>query len=220
VVLIGNGTLGEIDDSRPLGGLLLVAAAVGLPVAVVVLLRRGIAAPAVAAAAAAAVLAVCALGREAQTEYLDLRYSTAAADYPVDEHPSIELGQGLGAAFDWARGEEDVRIAVSGSLAALFQYGLWGPDSSNEVRFLGERGERGTFTAISECPEYVAALNGEDFDYLVTSPGYEQDDPEANVAPVERDWISRAGAVERVAGGELVDVWRLDGPLDPTICAR
>jgi hypothetical protein len=36
---------------------------------------------------------------------------------------------------------------------------------------------------------------------------------------VQRDWISRAGSVQRVAGAGLVDVWRITGPLDPNACA-
>ena len=35
---------------------------------------------------------------------------------------------------------------------ALFQYGLWGRDSSNEVRYLGERGDRGAFDEIAAAP--------------------------------------------------------------------
>jgi hypothetical protein len=161
------------------------------------------------------------LGRGTQEDYLEQRYSTTAPDYPRAEHPSIELGHGLGAAYEWARDTSGVRIGLSGAEGALFQYGLWGGDSSNEVRFLGRRGDRGSFEAIAECPEYVAAINNGDFDYIVTTPGYDQDDPEAATVPVERAWLAAAGArAERIAGGELVDVWSLDGPLDPAICAR
>ena len=40
-----------------------------------------------------------------------------------------------------------------------------------------------------------------------------------DTAPIQRDWISRAGNVERVAGANLVDVWKVTGPLDPLACA-
>jgi hypothetical protein len=65
----------------------------------------------------------------------------------------------------------------------------------------------------------LAAINDGDFDYLVTTPDYDQDHPEASTVPAQRAWLSSASAAERVASGELVDVWRLDGPLDPSICA-
>ena len=32
-------------------------------------------------------------------------------------------------------------------------------------------------------------------------------------------WISRSSNVTRVAGANLVDVWKITGPLDPLACA-
>ena len=54
---------------------------------------------------------------------------------------------------------------------------------------------------------------------MVTTPTYHQDDPAADTAPVQRDWISRAGNVQHVAGAGLVDIWKITGPLDPLACA-
>jgi hypothetical protein len=219
VILIGNDTLGQIDLGRLPGSLLLALALVGLPVAIVLVSRRGVSAAVLTAAAIAAAVALAAAGRGAETHYLKLRYSTASPDFPVLQHPGLELSQGLGAAYDWARGVEDARIGLSGSLGGVFQYGLWGLYANNEVRVIGRRGPRGTFTEIASCPEWVQTVNDGDYEYLITTPDYNQDHPELDEAPVARRWMERAPSATRVVSRALVDVWRLDGPLDPAICA-
>jgi hypothetical protein len=103
-------------------------------------------------------------------------------------------------------------------MGALFQYPLWGGDSSNTVTYIGQHGSRGSFDEIPECPEWIGALNDGDYDYVVTTPTFHQDDPAADKAPVQREWISRAENVQHVAGGGLVDVWRITGPLAPEAC--
>jgi hypothetical protein len=154
----------------------------------------------------------------AQTHYLDERYSSTATDYPKTEQPAIELNQGLGAAYDWANGTHDLRIALSGTMGALFQYPLWGGDSSNSVTYIGKHGPRGSFNEITQCPEWIGALNDGNYDYVVTTPTFHQDDPAADTAPVQRTWISRAGNVQHIVGAGLVDVWRITGPLSPEAC--
>ena len=74
----------------------------------------------------AAVIALAVFGRMAQTHYLDERYSSTAPDYPKTEQPAVELNQGLGAAYDWARHPQTCRIALSGTMGALFQYAALG----------------------------------------------------------------------------------------------
>jgi hypothetical protein len=212
--------LEPIETERLPGSLLLAAVLVGLPAAVVLLARSGAPRRAVLAAALVPLLAVAVVGRIAQEEYLDQRYSSRAPDYPRDEQPAVELGQGLGAAYDWARVTEDLEIGLAGTTGALFQYGLWGADSSNEVRYIGERGDRGTFREFEQCADWVAAVNAGDYDFIVTTPAYDQDDPESATQPVEFVWLSAAGSAERLGGSGLVDIWRLgDRPLDPGACA-
>jgi hypothetical protein len=92
-------------------------------------------------------------------------------------------------------------------------------DSSNDVRYVGQHGPRGSFNEIPQCPEWIGALNDGNYGYVITTPTYHQDDPAADTAPVQRDWISRAGDVKRVAGANLVDVWKVTGPLNPLACA-
>ncbi|MFL5907186.1 MAG: hypothetical protein ACJ75Z_06270 [Solirubrobacterales bacterium] len=218
LTLVSAGAIDAIDTDRIPGTAALALTVVALPLLLMFLSRRGLPPTPLVGVGAAALIALAVFGRFAQEDYLDQRYSSAAPDYPRTEHPSIELGQGLGAAYDWARGTHDAKIALSGTMGALFQYGLWGPDSSNDVRYIGQKGPRGSFDEIPECPEWIAALNDGDYDYVVTTPTYHQDNPAADTAPVQRVWISRAVNIQRVAGAGLVDVWKVTGLLDPIAC--
>jgi len=219
LVVVSAGAIGAIDTDRIPGTAALGLALIAVPLLLAFLSRRGLSPVPLVGIGAVALIALAVGGRFAQDHYLDERYSSAAADYPKPpEHPALELGQGLGAAYDWARGTNDLRIALSGTMGGLFQYGLWGGDSSNSVTYIGDHGSRGSFREIPECPEWIGALNDGDYDYVVTTPTYHQDDPAADTAPVQREWISRAGNAKRVAGADLVDVWQVTGPLDPLAC--
>jgi len=209
--------LSRLVDS-PATTLAIVVAVVALPLAIILAVRRGIPAVRIAAVSAVAIAALVVGGAFAQDRYLDNRYSSAAPDYPEDGHPSIELEQGLGGAYDFARAISGARIGLSGTTGALFQYGLWGRDSDNSVSYIGERGSRGSFHEITECPEWVAAVNTGDFDYLVTTPAYDQDNPEAATAPVEKLWLDGAVGARHVAGNGLVAIWELRGAIDPAAC--
>ncbi len=219
LVVVSARAIGAIDTDRIPGTVLIAVALVGVPLLLVFLSRRGLAPVPLAGIGAVALIALAVGGRFVQDRYLDERYSSAAPDYPKTEQPAVELAQGLGAAYDWARGTHDRKIALSGTMGALFQYGLWGGDSSNDVRYIGQHGPRGSFNEIAQCPEFIGALNDGGYDYVITTPTYHQDDPAADTAPVQRDWISLAGNVQRVAGANLVDVWKITGPLDPLACA-
>ena len=210
--------LEPIDDERVPGSALLALAVIAVPVATVILARRGVPRGALAVGGLCALIVLAGLGRAAQEDYIELRYSSLAPDYPRDEQPAVELGQGLGRAFDWARGVEDARIGLAGTTGALFQYGLWGLDSSNEVRFIGERRGRGAFAEYDNCRDWVTAVNAGGYDYVVTTPAYDQDDPDAAGAPIESTWLSEAPGIEQ-AGTPLVGVWTLRAPLSPSLCA-
>ena len=105
-------------------------------------------------------------------------------------------------------------------MGALFQYGLWGGDSSNDVPTSARTGPRGSFNEIPECPEWIGALNDGDYDYVITTP----DLPPGRPGRRHRSRCSAtgspgAGNVQHVAGADLVDVWKVTGPLDPLACA-
>ena len=208
-----------IEFDRLPGSVLLAVAVIALPLAAVALSRRGVGRVGIAAGLAVSALLLAVAGRAAEDTYLDHRYSPDAPDYPRDEYPGLELSQGLGAAFEVARGLSGERIALAGTMGALFQYGLWGLDSSNEVHYVGDRGERGSFNEFPECPEWITAVNNGDFDYLVTSPAYDQDDPGSPTPPIENAWLKGARSAHKFAGTGLVDFWEIRGPLDPAACA-
>jgi hypothetical protein len=225
VIVIGDRALGAVELDRLPGEALLAAAAVVVPTLALLLLGHGRSAAVVAAGVGAVVLVLAVVGRSTEDTYLDYRYSSASPDFPREEHlpgagagSEIQLEHGLGGANDWARGVAEARIALTGTEVALFQYGLWGLDSSNEVSYLGRRGDRGSFEALDGCPEFVEALGAGDYDYLVTSPYFDQDRPRESTLPPEHFWLERSGA-ERVAGGPLIEVWALDRPLDARVCA-
>ena len=218
LIAISAGAFEQLDTDRVPGSALLALAVVGLPLAIVWFSRRGVGPVPLAAAAVVAVIGLAVIGRIAQEDYLELRYSSAAPDYPRDEQPAVELGQGLGGAFDIARDLSGERIGLSGTTGALFQYGLWGHDSSNRVRYIGQRGDRGSFEEIPECPEWTAAVNAGDYDYMVSTPAYDQDNPESAATPVESLWLRGSANARHLGGTGLVDVWELSGPLDPRAC--
>ena len=220
LIVVSAGAVEALDTDRIPGTVILAVAVVVVPVAAGLLAARGVARTTLAAGALVVLIALAVVGRSEQEDYLDLRYSSAAPDYPQAEHPAVELGQGLGAAYDWARTTRGQSIALSGTLGALFQYGLWGEDATNEVRYIGHRGDRGSFEEIPECPEFIGAINGGDYDYVITTPTYNQDNPALDKVPVQRFWVEGGRNVQRVAGAGLVDVWQLTGPLDPIACAR
>ena len=216
--------LEPVDSERLGGSVLLAAALIGIPVASVLLARAGVSRQALAAGGLVALVALAVIGRSAQDTYLEQRYSSAAPDYPTSEQPSIELGQGLGAAYDWARTVDGAKVGLAGTTGALFQYGLWGLDSSNEVRYIGERGDRGAFHEIGRCPDWIEMVNEGGFDYVVTTPTYDQDDPESARTPDQSRWMRSQRAIRELDVGfdaqelDLVSIWRIDAPLDPAAC--
>ena len=142
----------------------------------------------------AALIALAIFGRMAQTHYLDERYSSTAPDYPKTEQPAVELGQGLGAAYDWARRHprpQDRALGDHGRALPVPRSGV--ATRATSVTYIGKHGPRGSFNEIPECPEWIGALNDGGYDYVVTTPTFHQDDPAADTAPVQRDWISHGG---------------------------
>lgn len=220
LIVVSAGAAEAIDTDRIPGTVILALAVIGLPVTLVLLSRRGASRMVLAGAGAVALVALAVVGRLSQEDYLQLRYSSAAPDYPRTEQPSIELGQGLGAAYDWARTTRDQNIALSGTMGALFQYGLWGQDGSNDVRYIGQRGDRGSFEEIAECPEWIGEINSGEYDYVITTPTYIQDAPQKDVRPVQQSWVAAGRNVKKVVGVGLVSIWQLTGPLDPIACGK
>jgi hypothetical protein len=180
---------------------------IGAPVGLALLARVR---PLVAAGAAAALLlAVAAVGWERQDDYFAHRY-TRPEDFRFD----------LGEAFAWAKETSGERIAVAGTSGAYNQYGLYGDRLENYVQYVGQTGPGGNFTRIENCPDFREALNDGDYDYLVTTPDLDLNNPVRARTSPERGWVARDPAVEQVLLVGRVAVFRLHGELTAGGCAK
>ena len=190
--------------SKPWAALIGVAL-IGVPVGLALLARGR---PLVAAGAGAALLlAVAAVGWERQDDYFANRYERAE-DFRFD----------LDDAFVWAKDTSGERIAVAGTSGAYNQYGLYGDRLENYIQYLGQTGPGGNFTRIENCPDFREALNAGDYDYLVTTPDLDLNNPVRAKTSPERGWIQDDPAVERILLVGRVAVFRLTGDLDPAGC--
>jgi hypothetical protein len=182
-------------------GLLLI----GVPVGLALLARTR---PLIAAGAGAAlVLAVAAVGWERQDDYFAHRY-TRPEDFRFDLDDPIR----------WAKETSGERIAIAGTSGAYNQYGLYGDRLENDVHYVGRTGPGGNFTRIDKCPEFRAAVNDGDYDYLVTTPDLDLNNPVRARTSPERGWVQDDPAVEQVFLVGRVAVFRLNGDLDPAGC--
>lgn len=147
--------------------------------------------------------------------------------YFENRYRDFEPDTSLTGAYAWADGVADARIALAGSTAGFKQFGFWGPDLSNEVVYIGRDAPKGGFDAIGTCEEFARAVNEADPDYLVTGPYLNFIDADDPIESPETAWARNdpALSLEVEPSGTLdrahpVSVWRLDGPLDPALCAR
>ena len=182
-----------------------------VPAALLLARRRGVPrGPIVAGFAALAVVTV-AIGYPVQRDYLRDRFSN------VDAGTSIP-GMHLDSAYRWARDVSDARIGLAGTAAGFLQYGFYGTDLSNRVRYLGVEGPHGAFDAIPTCADFRAAVNAADLDYLVTAPFLNFIEPGKPVPSPEAGWLRGEPATIPIDRSGPVTVWRVHGHLDPAAC--
>jgi hypothetical protein len=192
--------------SKPWAALIGVAL-VGIPVGLALVGRVR---PLLAAGAAAVLLiALAAVGWERQDDYFAHRYERAE-DFRFD----------LDDAFAWAKETSGERIAVAGTSGAYNQYGLYGDRLGNRVQYVGRSGPGGNFTRIENCPDFREALNDGDYDYLVTTPDLDLNNPVRARTSPERGWVQDDPAAEQVLLVGRVAVFRLTGELSPEGCAK
>jgi hypothetical protein len=182
-----------------------------LPAALLLARRRGASTLAVGAGFAALALAVVAIGYPVQRDYLRDRFAN------LDPESAIP-GMHLDGAYRWARDVDDSRIGLAGTTAGFLEYGFYGTDLSNEVRYIARKGPHGAFDAIPGCGRFRAAVNAADLDYLVTAPFLDFIDPGEPVRSPEAAWLRGERAVAPVDRSGPVTVWRLRGRLDPAGC--
>ncbi len=182
-------------------GLLLIAAPVGIA-----LLARRAAVPA-AIAAGVLGLAIAAAGWERQDDYLDSRYTdTEDFRFELDELATF------------AKDTSGLRIAVVGTSGAYNQYLLYGDELSNRVDYLGDRQGGGNFVAIENCPALREAINDGGYDYVVTTPDLDLNDPDDVGSSPERGWLVDAPELDEETRTAKLSIFAVNGDLDPEGC--
>ncbi len=202
-----------VRDPDRLAGALIALLAIGVPAALLLARRRGAARGVVIAGFAALALGIAAIGYPVQRDYLDDRFRNEDRERAIP-------GMGLDSAYRWARGVEDARIGLAGTTAGFLEYGFYGTDLSNKVRYLGLKGSHGAFNAIPSCAEFRAVVNAAGLDYLVTAPFLNFIRPENPIRSPESRWLRGSKAPVPVVRGDGVAVWRIQRRLDPTACGR
>jgi hypothetical protein len=199
------------DPARPFA-LLVVVLAVAVPAALLLARGRGASRGVVAGGFAALALAVIAIGYPVQRHYLQERFRNEVAGESIP-------GMGLDSAYRWARDISGARIGLAGTTAGFAQYGFFGTDLSNQVRYLGARGAHGAFNAIPTCSAFRAAVDAADLDYLVTSPFLNFLHPGNPIPSPEARWLHGEAAVRPILRSGAVTVWKVRGRLDPGACS-
>ncbi len=149
---------------------------------------------------ALALLVVIAIGYPVQRHYLQNRYANPTFATP-----------GLNAAFKWANGISNARIATTSTR----QYPLYGTDLTNHVQYLGEEQPHGGFTAPATCQQWRRLLNEGNYDYVVTSR--DRIEPGKLPYPPATRWTEGPGATPIFRTPPTV-VFKLSGPLNPSAC--
>jgi hypothetical protein len=185
--------------------LLIGIAFVGAPIALALLARRGAVLAGVTGTALA--LAVAAIGWERQDDYFANRY----------ERPD-EFRFQLDEAVRWAKPSSDLRIAVAGTSGAYNQYGFYGDDLDNRVQYVGRDLPQADFRAIGDCSVFRRTLNEGDYDYLITTPKLDLNDPATATPSPEGGWVKGDPAVEQILHSGRMSVFRITGELSPGGC--
>ncbi len=158
-----------------------------------------------------AALALAVAGYAWQRHYLRGRYVSS---------PGVSYMARAWALFRKVHG---ARVGVVGTFGGFFTYPLYGPDGSNRVQYIAQRGPHGSFTSITSCPAWRAAVNAGHYRYLVTTPARDPWHPKQLSRSPEREWTASDPAAHviytRRAKGQPITVFELDGPLQPATCS-
>ncbi len=165
-----------------------------------------------ALAAAVLLAAGIAAGYRLQAHYLRARYAY---------QPGVSYLARVWARFRTVR---DANVGVVGTFGGFFSYPLFGLDDSNRVRYIAWRGPHGSFTPITTCPQWRAAVNAAHLRYLVTTPARDPWQPKLLSRSPETDWTASDPAAQPVfterAEGQPIVVFRILGTLAPASCPR
>ncbi len=210
LLLVATLADGRLWPSRQLLGA--IAIAVGFLILAVAIVRGppAVGRLPVVAALLVLLLAGVAAGYPWQRRYLRGRYAF---------QPGVS---DLAHVWAYFRGVHHARVAVVGTFGGFFSYPLFGLDDSNRVQYVGRRGPHGSFTTITSCPDWRAALNAGRFQYVVTTPARDPWHPKRLGPSPEAGWTGSDPAARLVyarrAEGQPVAVYLLRGALDPGSC--
>jgi hypothetical protein len=189
------------DSAGQLAGAVLIAAAlVLLPIALVAIVERGPSPRLAAGLAITALALLCMLGWPRTQDYFDHRYRTA-------DVPQLFSSLNIVPLYRWASGIHDQRIGTSG----ILQYGLYGDDLSNYVQFVGRVGSDDSFRDITDCRTWRDKINAGDYDYVVAMPKF------GGQRELQAGW-TRDPNSRVVLHSAPITVFRLTGKLDPAHC--
>jgi hypothetical protein len=199
-----------------------------VPVGLALLGRRGWDPWTLGAGVAVALALVVAIGWPNSDDYAKDRYqaSTAPHDFPA----------GMKAALAWFNQADphDSRIAIVGGRPGFKQYIFYGNDLSNYVQYVAKHGPHGAYLPIaseaaqrsqtpgspaqgpkfvSQCKEWITALNDGDYQYAVIGP----DQRIQSLPPIEASWTEAAGG-SRIETTDDVSVFRISRQLNPAAC--
>jgi len=155
-----------------------------------------------------------AVGYGVQRHYFDNRYLAEAA--PALDNPGFRATPQWGLIQTWARDQRGIKIGIVGTPAAYGQYVFYGADLSNEVRYLGEPGPHGGYTAITSCRRWRQRIDAGRFDALVITP----EDPGSPAPPPQIAWSESPGASVPALSVRPAAVFLFAGPLDPDQCPK
>jgi hypothetical protein len=154
------------------------------------------------AAGVSLVAIIVVAGYPVQRHYLQDRYADPAFTTP-----------GLNAAFKWAQGITDARIATTSTR----QYPLYGKDLSNHVDYIGVERSHGGFTAPTTCRTWRRLLNAGNYDYVIASR--DRIEPHKPTYPATARWTEAPGTTVVLRKPPTV-VLKLRTPLDLSACPR
>jgi predicted membrane channel-forming protein YqfA (hemolysin III family) len=195
-----------LHDKARIFALAFVIVFVFVPTLIWLARRDGLPTRAMAGSLVALAVASIGLGYPVEHHYLNHRFANVSAETSVP-------GMGLDKAYAWSRGIHDSRIGLVGTTAGFAGYGFYGPDISNHVLYLGEKGPHGAYNAIPTCEAFRAAVNEADLDYLVTSPFLNFLHSSKPISSPEARWLRGSGGVRPLFGEKEVTVWQVTGPL-------
>jgi hypothetical protein len=165
-------------------------------------------APTRVVAGLAAVVGLGALGAGwwEQNHYLERRYENTS--------PGLKLADAL----RWSRDLRDAKVAVGGVRGVFNQYPFYGTDLSNEVQWLGIKGEHDAWLRIPDCKTWRQELADGDYTHVVTT--YDPFNPGQLEDTKEGLWTREDPSARQIADASdgPVSVFELRGEPDPATC--